>query len=78
MECDAVIHLKNSEYALVEIKLGGENLIKDGVTTLTSLKNKIIEDGQKPPAFSMILTAVGDAHTLENGIHVVPINMLKD
>ena len=78
LECDAVIHLKNGEYALVEVKLGGENLIKDGVTTLTSLKNKIIEDGQKPPAFSMILTAVGDAHTLENGIHVVPINMLKD
>lgn len=78
LECDAIIHLKNGEYALVEVKLGGENLIKDGVTTLTSLKNKIIEDGQKPPAFSMILTAVGDAHTLENGIHVVPINMLKD
>ncbi len=78
LECDAVIHLKNGKYALIEIKLGGESLIKEGVSTLTSLQSKILIDGQKPPAFCMILTAVGNAYTLENGIHVVPINMLKD
>ena len=78
LECDAVMHLKNGKYALIEIKLGGESLIKEGVSTLNALKQKIAESQQTPPAFSMILTAVGDAYTLENGIHVVPINMLKD
>ena len=41
LECDAVIHLKNGKYGLIEIKLGGENLIKEGISTLKSLKNKI-------------------------------------
>ncbi len=78
LECDAVIHLENGKYALVEIKLGGENLIKEGVATLTALKRKIEDSKFNQPAFSMILTASGDAYTLENGIHVVPINMLKN
>lgn len=78
LECDAVIHLENGEYALVEIKIGGEDLINEGVSTLQRLKNKIAESKQKMPAFSMILTAVGDAKTLEDGTHVVPINLLKD
>ena len=30
LECDSVIHLRNGKYGLVEIKLGGENLIKEG------------------------------------------------
>ncbi|MCI8851537.1 MAG: hypothetical protein HFE82_08415 [Erysipelotrichaceae bacterium] len=30
LECDAVIHLRNGEYGLVEIKLGGDKLIQEG------------------------------------------------
>ena len=78
LECDAVIHLKDGKYALVEIKLGGEKLIKDGINTLTNLQNKIKKDGQNLPSFLMIVTAVGDAYTTKEGIHVVPINMLRD
>lgn len=78
LECDAVMHLKNGKFALIEIKLGGENLIKEGISTLTSLKNKLAYSNQPAPAFCMILTAVGDAYTTENGVHIVPINMLKD
>ena len=78
LECDAVMHLKNGKFALIEIKLGGEQLIKDGVSTLTKLKNKIADSKQTAPAFCMILTAVGDAYTTSEGIHIVPINMLKD
>ena len=33
LECDSVIHLRNGKYGLVEIKLGGENLIKEGAYT---------------------------------------------
>ena len=78
LECDAVIHLQNGEYALVEIKLGGEDLINEGVKTLDRLKNKIASSEKKMPVFTMILTAVGNARTLEDSTHVVPINLLKD
>ena len=76
LECDAVIHLPNGEYALIEIKLGGETLIKEGKDKLKQLKNKIIENKQKLPSFMMILIASGDAH-IEDDIYIVPINMLK-
>ena len=78
LECDAVVHLKDGRYALAEIKLGGESLIRDGISALSRLKNKIKEDGLAEPAFSMIITACGNAFTTEEGIHVVPINMLKN
>ena len=78
LECDSVIRLENGEYALVEMKLGGEGQISHGVAALESLKRKLASSGKKTPAFSMILTAVGDARTLENGIHIVPINLLRD
>ena len=77
LECDAVIHLKDGRYALAEIKLGGESLIKEGIATLTSLKEKIKNDNQKSPSLLMIITACGNAYTTEEGIHIVPINMLK-
>lgn len=78
LECDAVIHLRDGRYALIEIMLGGEDLIKSGISTLKSLNNKIIKAVLPSPAFSAIITACGDAYTTEEGIHVVPINMLKD
>jgi len=43
LECDAVIHLKDGRYALIEIKLGGKDLINDGISSLTNLNKKIIE-----------------------------------
>lgn len=78
LECDAVVHLKNGRYALVEIKLGGESLIREGISTLSSLKNKIKADKLLEPSFLMIITACGNAYTTEEGVHIVPINMLKD
>ena len=58
--------------------MGGPEEIKYARARLNSLKNQIRENGQKEPTFSMILTASGDAFTTEDGIRVVPINMLKD
>lgn len=34
LECDAVIHLRNGSYGLIEIKLGGDNLINEGANNL--------------------------------------------
>lgn len=79
LECDAVIHLKNGSYGLVEIKLGGERLIEEGSKTLTELTQKIDTTKMKEPAFRMILTGVGDyAYQRTDGIIVVPIGCLKD
>lgn len=78
LECDAVIHLKDGRYALVEIKLGGEPLVAGGIATLQSMKNKIAKAGQPSPSFYMILTAAGAGYTTPDGIHVVPVNALRD
>lgn len=79
LECDAVIHLRNGEYGLVEIKLGGESLINYGAETLATLTAKIDTTRMKAPAFRMILTAVGQYayKRPEDGIYVVPIGCLK-
>ncbi len=78
LECDAVIHLRNGNYGLIEIKLGGESLIEDGAKTLTSLANIIDTTRMKAPAFKMVLTGVGDfAYKRTDGVYVVPIGALK-
>ena len=38
LECDAVIHLRNGSYGLVEIKLGGETRIEEGASSLKALE----------------------------------------
>ena len=79
LECDAVIHLRNGQYGLVEIKLGGQKLIEEGVGTLTKFESSIDTDKMKAPSFKMILTAVGNlAYRREDGIYVVPISSLKN
>ena len=80
LECDAVVHLRNGQYGLIEIKLGGVTLINEGIETLTSLAKQIDTTRMKAPAFKMILTATGE-HAYrrpEDGIYIVPIGCLKD
>lgn len=78
LECDAVVHLRNGSYGLVEIKLGGPKLIEEGAQTLLKLKSKIDTDKTKEPSFLMILTGIGDyAYRREDGIYIVPIGCLK-
>lgn len=74
LECDAVIHLPDGSWAAVEIKLGGNKLIDEGVRNLLRLKEVV----EKTPAFMMIVTATGPAYRRPDGIYVVPINCLKD
>lgn len=80
LECDAVIHLRNGSYGLVEIKLGGDKLIQEGVSTLTKLAEKIDTDKMSAPSFKMILTAVGSyAYPLSDAddVIVVPVGCLR-
>jgi hypothetical protein len=79
LECDAVVHLRNGAYGLIEIKLGGDKLIEEGAKTLISLSEKIDTDKTKSPSFMMILTAVGNyAYQRKDGIYIVPIGCLRD
>lgn len=78
LECDAVIHLENGSWGAVEIKLGGDDLIEAGASSLKLLKAKIEEkSNEKSPSFLIVLTAVGGAYQREDGVFVVPINLLK-
>ena len=79
LECDAVIHLRNGAYGLVEVKLGGDKLIEEGSVNLKALNDKIDTDKMKKPAFLMVLTGTGDyAYRRPDGVYVVPIGCLKD
>lgn len=79
LECDAVIHLRDGRYGLIEIKLGGDTLISEGAASLIKLKNNIDTTKMKEPSFLMVLTAVGDfAYRRTDGVIVVPIGTLKD
>ena len=77
LECDAVVHLRNGRYGLVEIKLGGDSLIEEGAKTLKTLEKNLDTGKMKSPSFKMILTAVGDyAYKREDGILIVPVTCL--
>ena len=78
-ECDAVIHLRNGKYGLIEIKLGGDKLIEDGAKSLLAMESKIDTDKMNKPSFLMVLTGTGDfAYRRTDGVYVVPIGCLKD
>lgn len=78
-ECDAVIHLRNGKYGLIEIKIGGDKLIEEGAKSLKSMEAKIDTDKMNAPCFLMVLTGIGDyAYRRREGVYVVPIGCLKN
>ena len=78
LECDAVLHLDDGRWGAVEIKLGGDDNIEAGASTLKQLKSKIAEKSdENAPSFLLVLTAVGGAYRREDGVFVAPINLLK-
>lgn len=79
LECDAVIHLRNGSYGLVEVKIGGTEPIREGAESLKTLSSKIDSTRMKTPSFMMVLTGIGNFayKRPEDGILVVPIGCLK-
>ena len=78
LECDAVVKLEDGRWGGIEIKLGGDDLIEEGASSLITLRNKIVEKSdEKAPSFLLVLTAVGGAYKREDGVFVAPINLLK-
>lgn len=78
-ECDAVIHLRNGKYGLIEMKLGGDKFIEEGAKSLKAMQKKIDTEKMKSPSFLMVLTGIGDyAYRRHDGVCVVPIGCLKN
>lgn len=78
LECDAVIHLEDGRWGAVEIKLGGDDLIEAGASSLKTLRDKIVKkSNEKAPSFLLVLTATGGAYKRDDGVFVAPINILK-
>ena len=79
LECDAVVHLRNGKYGLIEIKLGGDTLINEGAESLKKLARKIDTTKMRAPSFLMILTGVERyAYKREDGVIIVPIGCLRN
>ena len=79
LECDMVIHFRNGKYGLIEVKLGGDKLIEEGVKNLLKLKKTIDTDKMGEPSFMMVLTATGQyAFQREDGVYIVPLTTLKN
>lgn len=79
LECDAVVHLRDGNYGLVEIKIGGDNLINEGAESLKKLRDKIDTTKMKKPSFLMVLIGIGEiAYRRDDGVYVVPLGCLKD
>ena len=77
LECDAVLHLPNGRYGLVEVKLGGKDAIEHGASTLLRLSSRIDDEKMGKPAFLMVLTGVGSyAYRRDDGVIVSPISLL--
>ena len=83
LEADAVLHLKDGRYALIEIKLGS-NEIEEGAEHLTEIVRLIAEynksEEQCPlrmPDLLMVITGGEHAYTREDGVIVCPISALR-
>ena len=78
LECDAVIHLRNGAYGLIEIKLGGDKLIEEGAKTLKNLASKIDTKNMSEPSFMMVLCAKAPfAYKRNDDVYVIPITALR-
>ena len=78
LECDAVIHLRDGRYALIEVKLGGDRLVNEGAANLIKLANRIDTSTMMQPSFLMVLTGTGAySYTRPDGVIVAPITTLR-
>ncbi len=79
LECDTVLHRRNGSYALLEVKIGGENRINEGAANLLALANNIDTNKMSAPSFMAVIIGVGKyAYQRKDGVYVIPISCLKD
>ena len=84
LESDAVLHLKDGRYALIEFKLGSKE-IDIGAKHLCDIERLIVEHNKEEkqvplrlPDLKIIITATEYGYTREDGVIVLPIGCLRD
>jgi len=84
LEADAVLHLEDGRYALIEVKLG-QNEIDEGAKHLIEIERLIGEynktEKQVPirlPDLKIVITGTKYGYIRPDGVYVVPIGCLKD
>jgi len=84
LEADAVLHLANGKYALIEFKLGSRE-IEEGAKHLLQIKNLVKEYSKKEkqsplrePDLLIIITGGQMAYTRSDGVKIIPVGCLKD
>lgn len=78
LECDSVVVLPDGRYALVEIKLGGETLIKEGISAVNKLESILDSEAMGKPSFKMVLCAASPyVYTDSSGVLICPLSSLK-
>ena len=84
LEADAVLHLKDGRYALIEFKLGSKE-IDMGAEHLCEIERLIAEYNKKEkqvplrlPDLKLIITATEYGYKREDGVYVIPIGCLKN
>ena len=84
LEADAVLHIGDGRYALIEFKLGSAE-IDEGAKHLLKIRELIREYNKvevqvplREPDLLMVITGGNMAYTREDGVKVIPIACLKD
>lgn len=84
LEADIVLHLADGRYALIECKLGS-NEIEEGASHLLKIKQLVKEHNEgkdqiklREPDLLIVLTGGEMAYTRSDGVKILPIGCLKD
>ena len=84
LEADGVLHLRDGRYALLEFKLGS-NEIDEGAKHLCKIEELIKEHNEKEkqvplrlPDLKIVITGTQYGYKREDGVLVIPIGCLKD
>ncbi len=84
LEADLVLHLEDGRYALIECKLG-INEIEEGAKHLIEIKKLILEHNKtekqvplREPDLLIVITGGQIAYTRPDGVKVIPLACLKD
>ena len=77
LEVDAIIELRNGKWLACEIKLGGDHSVREGISNLIKLKNKVVESKLQDMVGMCIITAGKESYThSESGVHIVALSHL--
>ena len=84
LEADAVLHLRDGRYALIEFKLGSAD-IDEGAKHLLEIEKLIIQHNEtekqvklRLPDLKIVITGSQYGYQRPDGVFVIPIGTLKD